>query len=167
MASDNLRGSLWMMASMAGFAAEDGFLKRAASEMPLGQVLLFEGLLGILWFSATALRAGSAPLPRAALSRTGAVAGQLERLAEELSKSPEDFLATLVAAGLKVPDKSREKPVFVPHAGEIFWLNRNAKDELWLNAKASKFAEGEVDEGDDAEKKSANRRGGRSRRKGE
>ena len=100
-------------------------------------------------------------------TRTGAVAGKLERLAEELSKSPEDFLATLVAAGLKVPDKSREKPVFVPHAGEIFWLNRNAKDELWLNAKASKFAEGEVDEGDDAEKKSANRRGGRSRRKGE
>ena len=73
MASDNLRGSLWMMASMAGFAAEDGFLKRAASEMPLGQVLLFEGLLGILWFSATALRAGSPPLPRVALSRTMAV----------------------------------------------------------------------------------------------
>ena len=78
MASDNLRGSLWMMASMAGFAAEDGFLKRAASEMPLGQVLLLEGLLGIMWFSATALRAGSPPLPRAALSRTMAVRSAFE-----------------------------------------------------------------------------------------
>ena len=100
-------------------------------------------------------------------TKTGAVAGKLERVAEELGKSPEDFLATLVAAGLKIPDKSREKPVFVPHAGEIFWLNRNAKDELWLNAKASKFADGEDEEDDDAEKKSGNRRGGRSRRKGD
>ena len=78
MASDNLRGSLWMMASMAGFAAEDGFLKSAASEMPLGQVLAFEGLLGILWFSTLALRAGSPPLPRAALSRTMAVRSAFE-----------------------------------------------------------------------------------------
>lgn len=78
MASDNLRGSLWMMASMAGFAAEDGFLKSSASQMPLGQVLAFEGLLGILWFSALALRAGSPPLPRAALSRTMAVRSAFE-----------------------------------------------------------------------------------------
>ena len=78
MASDNLRGALWMMASMAGFAVEDGFLKTAASEMPLGQVLLVEGLLGILWFSAMALRAGSPPLPRAALSRTMALRSTFE-----------------------------------------------------------------------------------------
>jgi hypothetical protein len=29
----------------------------------------------------------------------------------------------------------------VEHTGEILWLNRNAKGELWLNAKASKLAE--------------------------
>ena len=74
-------------------------------------------------------------------TKTGAVASKVERLAEELAKSPEDFVATLVAAGLKVPEKSREKPIFVEHAGEIFWLNKNAKDELWLNAKASKFTD--------------------------
>ncbi len=78
MASDNLRGSLWMMASMAGFAAEDGFLKTAASQMPLGQVLVFEGLFGVLWFSGLALRAKSPPLPRAALSRTMAVRSAFE-----------------------------------------------------------------------------------------
>ncbi len=78
MASDNLRGSLWMMASMAGFAAEDGFLKLAAAEMPLGQVLVFEGLVGILWFAALALRAGSLPLPRAAWSRTMALRSSFE-----------------------------------------------------------------------------------------
>jgi hypothetical protein len=74
-------------------------------------------------------------------TKTGSVAARTDRLAEKLGKSPEDFVAALVAAGLKVPEKAREKPVFVEHAGEIFWLNKNAKDELWLNAKASKYAE--------------------------
>ncbi len=92
----------------------------------------------------------AAPVPGAVLSavrlllketKTGAVAGKADRLAEELAKSPDDFVAALVSAGLKVPEKAREKPVFVEHAGEIFWLNKNAKDELWLNAKASKYAE--------------------------
>jgi hypothetical protein len=87
-------------------------------------------------------------------TKTGAVAGKVERLAEELGKAPAEFLATLAGAGLKVPEKAREKPVFVEHAGEIFWLNKNAKDELWLNAKASKFADKQDEAGSEAEKKS-------------
>jgi hypothetical protein len=51
------------------------------------------------------------------------------------------MLAMLTAAGLVVPERPREKPVFVEHRGEIFWFNRNAKGELWLNAKGSKFVE--------------------------
>lgn len=78
MASDNLRGSLWMMGSMAGFALEDAFLKGAAGAVPLGEVLVIEGLLGIIWFSAQALRAGAAPLPRAVLSRTMALRSAFE-----------------------------------------------------------------------------------------
>jgi hypothetical protein len=74
-------------------------------------------------------------------TRRGGVAAELGRVAEQLGKSNDDVLEALVGAGLKVPEKAREKPVFVEHAGEIFWLNRNAKGELWLNAKASKFAE--------------------------
>lgn len=85
-------------------------------------------------------------------TKTGAVAGKTERLAEKLGKSPEDFVAALVVAGLKVPEKTREKPVFVEHAGEIFWLNKNAKDELWLNAKATKYPDA-----DGGEKKPAGR----------
>ena len=84
-------------------------------------------------------------------TKTGAVAGKVERLAEELGKSPDDLIAALVGAGLKVPEKAREKPVFVEHAGEILWFNKNAKGELWLNAKASKFADKdeEEDEGEE------------------
>ncbi len=74
-------------------------------------------------------------------TRRGGVAAEAGRLAGQLGKSPEDLLAALVDAGLQVPEKAREKPVFVEHAGEIFWLNRNARGEVWLNAKASKFSE--------------------------
>jgi len=96
-------------------------------------------------------------------TRTGAMAGEIGRLAETLGKGPEDMLGTLIAVGLKAPDKPREKPVFVEHAGEIFWLNRNAKGELWLNAKASKYAS---DGADDKAGDSRSRRGApRYRRK--
>jgi len=98
-------------------------------------------------------------------TRTGASAGPVGQLAETLGKTPEDFLAALEAAGLKVPEKAREKPVFVEHAGEIFWLNRNAKDELWLNAKASKFAaaRSEGHEGDAHPDEKSHRSRGRRR----
>ena len=76
-------------------------------------------------------------------TRTGALAGEANRLAETLGKTPEEFLAVLTGLGLKVPEKPREKPVFVEDGGDIFWLNRNSKDELWLNSKASKYAVGE------------------------
>jgi len=83
-------------------------------------------------------------------TRTGASAGRVPQLAETLGKTADELIAALTAAGLKLPEKSREKPVFVEHAGEIFWLNKNAKEELWLNAKASKFSGGEP--GDSADK---------------
>ncbi len=98
-------------------------------------------------------------------TRTGAFAGKLDRVAADLGKSTEELTAALLAAGLKAPDKTREKPVFVEQAGEIFWLNLNAKEELWLNAKASKFADKdeESEEGADGEKKSSRRSNGGSR----
>ncbi|MBK8857432.1 MAG: hypothetical protein IPN11_06995 [Opitutaceae bacterium] len=92
--------------------------------------------------------------------KTGAFAGEAGRLASELGRTEEEFIAVLTGVGLKVPEKSREKPVFVEHAGEIFWFNRNAKGQLWLNAKASKYADkGDDDAGGDKPKR------GRSRKK--
>jgi drug/metabolite transporter (DMT)-like permease len=76
--SPNLRGSLFMAASMAGFAVEDSFIKAAAAEVPLGQILIFMGLAGIGFFSAQAARAGDRPVPRAALSRTMALRSAFE-----------------------------------------------------------------------------------------
>jgi drug/metabolite transporter (DMT)-like permease len=68
-AAGNLAGSLWMIASMAGFAAEDAFLKAAVTAMPLGQVLILLGLAGMLVFALIARQRGEAAFPRVLASR--------------------------------------------------------------------------------------------------
>jgi hypothetical protein len=93
-------------------------------------------------------------------TKTGNVAAPVERLAGDLGKSPDELLGALTASGLRIPEKTREKPVFAEHAGEIFWLNLNGKGELWLNAKASKYPD---DGGDSAD----NRRRSRPKKKDE
>jgi drug/metabolite transporter (DMT)-like permease len=67
--SDNLRGSLLMTASMAGFAVEDVFIKAAAKVMPLGQILLIMGIAGVIVFALMAKAQGEAVLPRAFFGR--------------------------------------------------------------------------------------------------
>jgi drug/metabolite transporter (DMT)-like permease len=67
--TDNQRGAMFMTASMAGFAVEDVFVKAAAHSLPLGQVLLTIGIVGMLIFTAMAVRQGEAMLPAAFLSR--------------------------------------------------------------------------------------------------
>jgi hypothetical protein len=81
-------------------------------------------------------------------TKTGNVAAPVERLSGDLGKSVDELLGALTASGLRVPEKAREKPVFVEHAGEIFWLNLNGKGELWLNAKASKYPSDEKGDSD-------------------
>lgn len=76
--TDNQRGALWMLASMAGFALEDAGLKVLARQVPIGPFLVLQGLLGVIWFGLAARRAGRPPLPRAALSRTLAVRSAFE-----------------------------------------------------------------------------------------
>jgi hypothetical protein len=96
-------------------------------------------------------------------AKTGAFAAKVDDVAGELGKSADDLLAMLAGTGLKVPEKARERPVYTEHAGERLWLSRNAKGELWINAKAARTSDEDDVEGEgDAEK---SRRGGRSRGK--
>lgn len=74
----NLRGSLFMTAAMAGFAVEDMFLKSAARSLPLGEVMLAIGVLGILAFALIARGRGEAAFPRAIASRAMAVRSGFE-----------------------------------------------------------------------------------------
>lgn len=47
---ENLRGSVLMVASMAGFALEDMLLKAVAGSLPVGQILVLFGLIGLALF---------------------------------------------------------------------------------------------------------------------
>lgn len=67
MASDNLRGILLMLASMALFGMEDLFLKLAAENLPVGQVVFISGFFGFPIFAAMVARQGQAVFTRAAL----------------------------------------------------------------------------------------------------
>lgn len=72
--------------------------------------------------------------------------GSLAFLAKAIERDEATLAAALAALGIVAPAPVAEgaeepKPVFVEHAGEIFWINRYAKDgSLWLNAKAAKGA---------------------------
>jgi drug/metabolite transporter (DMT)-like permease len=55
---DNLRGILWMIAAMAGFALEDAFIKLAAGTLALGPIVAVFGLGGFLFFAVLTLSRG-------------------------------------------------------------------------------------------------------------
>lgn len=59
--SENLRGTLWMVAAMVLFAVEDALLKQAALTVNIGQVMVMFGLIGALVFAAH-LRLTNEPL---------------------------------------------------------------------------------------------------------
>jgi len=47
----------------------------------------------------------------------------------------------LTGLGLALPETEDDKPGFVEHGDEVYWLNKNAKDgSVWLNAKTSRAA---------------------------
>ncbi len=64
----NLIGSGWMVASMAGFAVEDAFVKGAAKALPVSEVLVLFGLGGAMLFALLALFSGQRLTPHEVLS---------------------------------------------------------------------------------------------------
>lgn len=52
----DLRGALWMVAAMAGFAVEDALVKAASASLPVAQILMLFGGGGALVFAALARR---------------------------------------------------------------------------------------------------------------
>ena len=66
--AENLRGSLLMIAAMAGFALEDMFIKAAAASLPVGQILILFGLGGMAAFAVMVRARREALLRPAALT---------------------------------------------------------------------------------------------------
>ncbi len=65
----NLRGSLLMVAAMAGFALEDVLIKQMAGSLPMGQVIALIGCGGALNFGVLTILRGQRLLSPALLSR--------------------------------------------------------------------------------------------------
>lgn len=61
---ENLRGITLMIASMAGFAIEDMFIKTVAQDLPVSQVLIMLGLGGTVVFAVWAKARGEVLVPR-------------------------------------------------------------------------------------------------------
>ena len=68
------------------------------------------------------------------------VTALLSELAQKLEKTPEQLQAALAGAGLLLPESPKSKPTFTEFGGEIYWLNANARGEVWLNAKQANSA---------------------------
>ncbi|MDN5788378.1 DMT family transporter [Pseudorhodobacter sp.] len=71
--TDNTRASLLMLGSMGAFAFEDVFLKRAATALHPGQVMVMIGFVGALCFWAVAAAQGQPILTRRAFSRAALI----------------------------------------------------------------------------------------------
>jgi drug/metabolite transporter (DMT)-like permease len=67
MTGDNLRGSLLMIAAMALFAIEDGFIKQASTGLPVGLIVFVLGFCGAPLFAILARLQGARTLTRTAL----------------------------------------------------------------------------------------------------
>lgn len=66
---NNLRGILWMVASMAAFSIEDALIKRLSKEIPISEVLIFFGLGGALIFAILLKQQDQAIIHSAVMSR--------------------------------------------------------------------------------------------------
>ncbi len=66
---DNLRGSVLMIAAMAGFALEDMFIKLVSGALPVGQILVTLGLGGGFLFAVATLMRGERLWSRVLLTR--------------------------------------------------------------------------------------------------
>ena len=63
--SDNARGALWMMVSMAGFVLNDTLMKSVSGEVPLFQAIFLRGMIATTLICLLAWQRGAlARLPR-------------------------------------------------------------------------------------------------------
>jgi drug/metabolite transporter (DMT)-like permease len=119
-------GSLWMVAAMAAFALEDAFIKRAALELPVGQVLVLFGLGGSVGFLGLALFGGDRILTRGAVSPVMQV-----RFAFELTGRLFYVLALALTPLSSTTAILQAAPIFVV-IGAVFVFGERVGRRRWM-----------------------------------
>ena len=62
-------------------------------------------------------------------------AAALDYLAKRWDQEPEDVMGALVECGLVVPETDEELPEYFDFEGDLFWLNRNNRGQLFINVR--------------------------------
>ncbi|THH38837.1 DMT family transporter [Aliishimia ponticola] len=101
--SDNLRGILWMVFGMAGFAVLDTLLKILAGAIPTGQVMILQGIGGATVFFLMGLRAGARDWAKRAMHPAVVARNICEALAAvcfitALANAPLSLVAAIIQA---------------------------------------------------------------------
>lgn len=128
--AENSRAALWMIGSMAAFAVEDAFMKRAAMILPPGMVLTVCGLIGGTVFGLLALRRGENPYSWSAF--TGA---PLLRNLSEAAAALFYIFALSVAPLVLVSALFQASPLAVT-AGAALFLGETVGWRRWLSIGA-------------------------------
>ncbi len=64
--------------------------------------------------------------------------GSIGFLARALKTTDADLAAQLTALGLHIPAASNEKPTFVEIGAMLYWLNKDNRGNIWINARENK-----------------------------
>lgn len=126
-ASENSRAAVLMTGSMAFFAVEDLFLKRAAEALPPGQVLALTGAAGALIFWALAARKGQKVLSRDALRGIPLLRTLAEAIAAML------YIVALALAPLSMTSALLQASPLVVVAGAALVLREKVGWRRWAS----------------------------------
>ncbi|WP_255400792.1 DMT family transporter [Methylopila sp. Yamaguchi] len=122
----NARGAAFMVLAMLGFAVEDTFLKLAAQSLPIGQVLMSFGAVGLAAFSAMAIAAGERPVSRAVLSRVVLVRSLFEVTGRLF------FMLAIALTPLSTASAILQSTPLVVIAGAAAFFNESVGVRRWL-----------------------------------
>ncbi|MDF9832595.1 hypothetical protein M2103_000805 [Ereboglobus sp. PH5-5] len=66
------------------------------------------------------------------------ISGSVGFLARALETTDEELTAALTGLGLQVPAAPNEKPTFVEIGASLYWLNKDNRGNIWINARDNK-----------------------------
>lgn len=130
LAGENARAALWMVGSMAGFAVEDLFLKRAAEVLPPGEVLLINGAIGGAIFVAIALLRRERVFSMAALRGAALIRNLSEALAAFF------YIIALAVAPLSMASALLQASPLLVTMGAALFLGETVGWRRWLSILA-------------------------------
>ena len=126
----NLQGAAFMVLAMAAFAVEDTLLKQAATSLPISQVLISFGLLGVIVFAVWAVLSDETPLSRDML-RPAMILRSLSEVTGRLF-----FMLAIALTPLSTASAILQATPLVVMVGAVFVFGETIGPRRWLAVMA-------------------------------